>query len=831
MGRRNGKFGGGSGSSRGSGGGKIPPRNFRNNFDGDDDHEGNDGDLNVINIASSFWILARPDEDWEISEGGNKKIASRINGMQSNDLVSSIRGGGGSTKKQKEHKGLNKSDALGSIGSKLSNFSLFQKRKEDQSQRNQIEKQQQEKELLSSTIIQSVSAPRSTLLPPEIITKSAAESDLIGGTLTPETLEVTASRINRWYWDHGYVMNSVTGATLVPGNSGGEDNQGEGRVELKVREVKLANSQPEMKLPVTIRFVDPFISNGEKEDESIISLSTKQGQHQQYKITSGRTRPSKIARMVKLAPGSHLQILPQYWSRLVANPGGAFGGGGGKSAIFSTIHAVRPIPCAGDNTATLEIIASENKPYASIEYGVTKSLYSDQWEGELDLKHGNAFGGGEIVTMNVRKGRRNGKTTSRKEREEVNDHDSMWENVNVGLKDGPVSWRMSIKDDCVGGSDAGYDVEMFRDYVGKHINTDAQSPVKLSDDAKTDLESRAYDGEGDSPRRTGATLRFRLPFQLRRHVRSVLLPRDVSASVECIESPTSGLASSSIRGHKQSMTSVSINMGPYHFGERYRENNDGAKSTWQRSLHPLLSTISATTTAGAKWDNHDNISTDNDGARVLPYATGAITSQQTMPLLSLNSGSRGTGIPPSVDLAMRHVISASTKHLPRHEAVILGLASRVRGYRYNYQVEQEFSKPSTHKQENQTPMQSLKQFFRGGNAGWFRPPVAIANSISGTVEIRVPIGEVANREFLPSVFSGTFVLFGDWAVSHAQKEVSSSAEVPPLLEEEKSNVFDKPFRHSSIGVGFRKVVQGLPLKMDVCITEHGTRGMFVGIGA
>ena len=66
--------------------------------------------------------------------------------------------------------------------------------------------------------------------------------------------------------------------------------------------------------------------------------------------------------MVDLIPGSNFCIIPDRWSQLAAFPGGSFGGGQrGKSAIFSTIHAVRPIPISQEDTVELETIATENK--------------------------------------------------------------------------------------------------------------------------------------------------------------------------------------------------------------------------------------------------------------------------------------------------------------------------------------------------------------------------------------------------------------------------------------------------------------------------------------
>ena len=94
-------------------------------------------------------------------------------------------------------------------------------------------KLKQQRNLLSSSKVKFVSAPESDILPPDVITQCAKESNLIGGTLTPETLGLTANMINRQYMEHGYVMNSVTGATLVP-SSDRKENDGQGHVELKV---------------------------------------------------------------------------------------------------------------------------------------------------------------------------------------------------------------------------------------------------------------------------------------------------------------------------------------------------------------------------------------------------------------------------------------------------------------------------------------------------------------------------------------------------------------------------------------------------------------------
>jgi len=781
----------------GNGGGKFPGDTGFQLSDGDDN--GNDDGV-AFNLASLYWIAATSEEpnNYDTSdeeEGEHVSQSEEKNLMPTPTEI--LRGGSvASTKSSSNSKksiGSSINDSLDSMQALLLEpFRLagsenpFKKNGDDQA----LKKQQ---DLLVSTKVQSVSAPNSQLLTPDDVTQCAKDSNLIGGTLTPETLENTANRINRFYLEQGYVMNSVTGATLIP-PSDGKESDGEGHVELKVREIKLARPRKRSSPPpVHIRFVEK-IDNSEAsdDDESVFSFKSESSsqstsESQRYRTVSGRTRPSKILRMVKLVPGSHFQILPQLWSQLATFPGGAIFGGGnnqGRAAIFSTIHAVRPVPTSQENTVELEIIATENKP-VSLEYGVTKSLYSDQWEGEFDLKHSNILGGGEVATLNVRKGKGSG-----------DKEDSGLKNWKEGVVGGAVSWRMGIKDDYLAGTNAGYDLEVFRDYVGvkgnkaSHQKADVDSKDETSVEIKSEVKEGA--GEDNCPLRTGANMRLLLP----RARRSSFSPNSVSARLERVDPLSKDDCA-------QCTTCMSTDIGPYHH-------------ELEVSSRPLRSTVSATASAGGKWDARDKSEKDGDDARKLPYATGTLTSQQIM---SLSGETRS--IPP-VDLAMRHVVSMSSRHLPRHDAVLLGLSSRVRGYKYNYQQSSVIRQPQAiHEVEQKSMLQSLKQLVTGNDRDQYNPPIALSDSISGTMEVRIPFERVVRQ---PILGSGNFVLFGDWCVARAQQPPSL------LLSKEGTDVYGKPFRHSSVGIGVRKVVQGIPLKIDACVTEHGSKRLFFGIG-
>eukprot|EP00579_Thalassiosira_antarctica_P009532 CAMPEP_0201919828 /NCGR_PEP_ID=MMETSP0903-20130614/8603_1 /ASSEMBLY_ACC=CAM_ASM_000552 /TAXON_ID=420261 /ORGANISM="Thalassiosira antarctica, Strain CCMP982" /LENGTH=328 /DNA_ID=CAMNT_0048456435 /DNA_START=45 /DNA_END=1027 /DNA_ORIENTATION=+ len=261
----------------GGGGGKIPRRNSNRFHDGDGNGS---GDITAFNLASLYWIADPSGESNYDSSIDTDREEVSVDKETMESLMSTptkiLRGGGGTSAKEssgtksnsdkKKSIGASVNDTLDSLqtmlfepiriaGSKLSKnlpANLFQKNEGGQPKESKLKQQQ---DLLSSTKVKSVSAPESEILPPDVITQCAKESNLIGGTLTPETLGLTANMINRQYMEHGYVMNSVTGATLVP-SSDGKENDGEGHVELKVREVKLAKPSQGKSSPVHIRFVE-----------------------------------------------------------------------------------------------------------------------------------------------------------------------------------------------------------------------------------------------------------------------------------------------------------------------------------------------------------------------------------------------------------------------------------------------------------------------------------------------------------------------------------------------------------------------------------------------
>jgi len=126
----------------------------------------------------------------------------------------------------------------------------------------------------------------------------------------------------------------------------------------------------------------------------------------------------------------------------------------------------------------------------------------------------------------------------------------------------------------------------------------------------------------------------------------------------------------------------------------------------------------------------------------------------------------GSNTRPPISLALQHIVATATPNLPRHEAKAMGVSAQIRGV---------------------------------------KPDSGATSTVKGTAELRIPVQ-------LPKIGGDATVLFfGDWF--YVQKDHTS------------------PFySKSSVGIGLRKSVQGLPLKYDVAYTSEGDVKQFFGLG-
>ena len=245
--------------------------------------------------------------------------------------------------------------------------------------------------LMDTISVKGVDAPNSTLLPSSVLDDAGRQSGLVGGKFHPEAVEDCAARVRQWYNSAGYILNSVTGATLDANN---------GIAKLDVEEARMSSN------PVDVICVkEVAIDDKTGEMMSIGAYRKKIAQeHGQSAVqtfnttfveTTGKTRPLALAYALGLRPGE-----PFRWDRNRWDQIGSVSG----SRLFSRVWSVSPTKTP-DGTVQLRVVASE-APARNLEYGISKSLYNDLWEGELDFSHNNLFGGGERLDLMVRRGTR-----------------------------------------------------------------------------------------------------------------------------------------------------------------------------------------------------------------------------------------------------------------------------------------------------------------------------------------------------------------------------------------------------------------------------------------
>ena len=613
---------------------------------------------------------------------------------------------GGSSYKQKKSKNriidggknvISKASSFWSstVGGTITSVkSLFQSKKS--------KKEQELLEQLQTMPVRRVVLTNSTILPPDVVRTAVKRAGLIGGPLRMDRVQELARTLKRWYVREGYVLNSVTGASLDPETA---------TASITVEEPVVS------RLPVDIVFCKEMIIDDdtgelmtfkkyrEKKQKELDDKSGGLGRFQRlqevkidrkdlnttFVTTTGRTKATKIAQAMNLNPGQPFQYFDDRWNKIAS------------SGIFSKVLKKSP-ESASDGGVCLQVFATEPPP-RHLEYGIGKSVWTNSWEGEVDFDWRNVFGGGESAGVMVRR----------------------------GTKDPAPSVRLRFGDDKFG-LEGGYDVEAFTDFLG-----DTGKDTKEDNENDDDGPSSTLELDEDSLlSRRGATFRLRNPISP-----TIITNSVASASLERTSTTT---------GQLENIGSATLTLGPF------------------RRLLPMeaRSSISTTITGGTrlqgKGDDDITVLGSFTGASIgqlLPYTMASATTRQILPL-SLSSRDDGTS---PITLALQHTASMSTPNLPRHEAKAMGNSAQIRGASADCMA---------------------------------------SSTVKGTTEIRIPVAA-------PRVGSGTVVLFGDWFC--VQKDMNS------------------PFHSkSSIGIGIRKSIQGLPLKYDLSYSSEGKFKPMFGMG-
>ena len=439
-------------------------------------------------------------------------------------------------------------------------------------------------------------ATNSTVLPPDVVEMAAKQSQLVGSPLRTDKIQNMAKHLRFWYLRKGYIFSSVKGAQLRPETA---------TAEIQVEEPKIAQTPVDI---VTCREMIIDKDTGELltfrqyREKHVTTRNlwhsdriNKNDLNTTYVETKGRTKASRIAKALNLKPGRPFQWHNNRWQKVAT------------SGIFKQILQYSPIRTE-DGTIRLQVVVTEPAP-RHLEYGVGKSLYTGTWEGELDFEHQNIFGGGETIGFTIRR-----------------DASTVTKNAAA------PSFRIHYDDDHFG-LEGGYNLEIFRDYIG---NDDPSSSSKTSevthDDSLRD--------------RRGVTFRLRNPIGTTYVANSV-----ASTSFE---------RTSTKSGLHESIGSTKLTLGPFR---RAIPIIDGARSS-----------LSTTFTGGSRFATKDSNSKEwsMTNLELLPYSTISATTRQVLPIVSPADRR-------PIDLALQHTITTSTQNIPRHEARAMGISAEIRG--------------------------------------------------------------------------------------------------------------------------------------------------------
>jgi hypothetical protein len=320
----------------------------------------------------------------------------------------------------------------------------------------EVKKEEELLHQLKNMPIQRVVVPNSTVLPNEVIQLAANRAGVVGHPLQSTSIQSFAKSLKEWYIRKGYILHSVTGATLQSET---------GTAIITVQEPAVSKD------PVGITFCKEMVVD--EETGNLLTFRQYKDKHQNRRTlgfdkitkadlnttfvpTAGHTRPNRIASALGLSPGNPFQWDGIRWQQIAS------------SGIFAQVLRATPQPMQ-DGTVQLHILATE-APTRHLEYGLGKSLYTGSWEGELDFEHINLLGGGESLGLSVRR----------------------------GTKDAEPSIRLSFTDSKFG-LGGGYDLEVFSDFIGDQPEEMQEGELPPDYDHDSILD------------RKGATVRLRNP--------------------------------------------------------------------------------------------------------------------------------------------------------------------------------------------------------------------------------------------------------------------------------------------------------------------------------
>ncbi|GMH66298.1 hypothetical protein TrRE_jg2737 [Triparma retinervis] len=217
---------------------------------------------------------------------------------------------------------------------------------------------------LENTVVLDVRAPNSTILPVGVVREAAKRTGLLRGYLNSTTVTNTARLLKSFYDENGYVLCEVSSASIDPS----------GIVSLSVVEPRFAEE------PVGMMFLKEMVVSPEdgrtltfkkfnemQERRKVVKKLKREDLNTTFVPTKGRTRGDIIAKTLGMKKGEVFKWDNSRWQS-VANSG-----------LF---ELVRTKPTKDKNGNVQLVVQATEKPTRNLEYGVTKSLYTGEWEGE-----------------------------------------------------------------------------------------------------------------------------------------------------------------------------------------------------------------------------------------------------------------------------------------------------------------------------------------------------------------------------------------------------------------------------------------------------------------
>lgn len=329
------------------------------------DNEGDDWNKNNICAASILGLFDDQDKGTVEQEQTHQDSMDVEDVIDDLSALADVRGG--STKTESTNDVV--AGAKSSLQTTIAYWSdVFQSLQRKASNVFKNDKQKDDEVDLTKIPVQAVKV-KSEILPESIVERAALRSGMLGSGLSSDRVSECARQLKKFYLQRGYVLHTVTGATL---------NADSGVATLNVQEPTVHA------LPLDIKFakemsIDPETgetTTKKKYRDKLERLKGRPLRREEWTAIAdalnttliesrGRTNPRTLSKRMGLKPGSHFQWNADRWQSIA------------RSGIFSKVWRASPVQME-DGTVQLQVLAQEAPP-RNLEYGLSKSLYTGHW--------------------------------------------------------------------------------------------------------------------------------------------------------------------------------------------------------------------------------------------------------------------------------------------------------------------------------------------------------------------------------------------------------------------------------------------------------------------